>query len=550
MPDRYWEDDKYKPFSPSFDKERNVFVERADEKNFPITRAGRDIEHQIFILHADKDEEVRNVRRFSLRGFDFRMPLYEEVPDGNKKDENGDPITKKESRMTLEGHCSVEMSLFYGHAVSITYRFLFDGYSCKLSKPACTDDLIALLSIWLGAEYWSRNKKDDAEEAGQDINFESEFHVSDFHFTKDGTFSEEGISIDMVAKGRYFDDIALRYKKYLYQYCTVFKETASKKEKGSFKFPKLVENDNHYAMVDIWENISHPEEDGSDLFDIKRKNPLTEAEIVNHIRDRHKSELIGLLSLYPGEWPYRDPAAFDEVCGENIAIDTDDLVLCGSSLCMVLGTYGRRGAESDGVDWKKHLQDRRRYHVSWQEYLVILQIVLAKKYLIGYVSDRLIEGSSEMMSKSPGRIIKENAELGIRLNRIILLLDVVKMSKFPSHKVMHDRTVRRLALDEDMARLETLTGTLNQSLSSISEAKTAKSENMLNLILGFISIASAFQLFFSPNEMPFIEKIFGLDNTSGLAAFIVAAVAALAIFAILYLVVHLVKDSTGSTQKK
>ena len=549
IPDSYWEPDEFKPFSPRFDKERNVYIERADDTNFPITRAGRDIEHQIFILHADKNEEIRNVRRFSLRGFDFRMPLYEDVPDGDKKDEEGNQLTKRVERMTLEGHCNVEMSLFYGHAVSITYRFLFDGYTCKLSKHACTDDLIALLSIWLGAEYWSRDKKGDAEEAGQDINFESEFHVTDFHFTEDGSFSEEGLEINKNAKGRYFDDIALRYKKFLYQSCTVFKDNIPKKEKDSFKFPKLVEDDNHYAMVDLWENISHPDKDGFDLFSNKRKNALTEAQIVDHIREDHKSELIGLLTLYPGEWPYRDPAAYDEVCGENIAIDTDDLVLCGSSLCMVLGTYGRRGAESDGVDWKRHLEERRRYHVSWQEYLVILQIVLAKKHLIGHVRDRLIESSSEMMSKTPGRIIRENAELGIRLNRIILRLDVVKMSKFPSHKVMYDRTAKRLGLDEDMESLKALQDTLNQSLSSISDAKTAESENMLNLILGFISIASAFQLFFSPNQMPFVEKIFGVEQTSGLAAITVTAVAALAIFAILYLLKHIIKDTLFSRKK-
>lgn len=124
------------------------------------------------------------------------------------------------------------------------------------------------------------------------------------------------------------------------------------------------------------------------------------------------------------------------------------------------------------------------------------------------------------------------------------------MSKFPSHKIMYDRTVRRLALDEDMTRLKSLKDTLDQSLSNISEAKSAKAENMLNLILGFISIASAFQLFFSPNEMPFIEKTFGLDSTSGLASFTVASIAALAIFAILYLLVHIIKDSTGLTLKK
>ena len=551
LPQEYSEPKNEGPFKSIKVEGKDVFLERADYLKYPIAKASRDIEHMIFILHADKDEEIRNVRRFSLRGFDFTMPLFENIEDEKDKDKNGKPKTKWVERMTLSGHCNVEMSLFFGHAVSITYRFLFDGNTATLSKPACTDDLIAFLSTWLGAEYWSRDKGTDAEGAASDINFESEFHIKDFHFDEDGNYLEEGFDIDMKAKGRYFDGIALRYKKYLYGNCTRFKEDVSKKEKDSFKFPQYVENDLHYAMVDLWENIRHPEEDGSDLFDPKRKNPLTEAQIINHIREEHKSELIGLLTLYPGEWPYRDPEAYDEVCGENIAIDTDDLVLCGSSLCMVLGTYTRRGSESSGVDWKQYEEERAHDHVLWPEYLVILQMVLAKKYLIGYVRDRLIESSADMMSKSPTKIIKENAELSVRLSRIILRLDVVKMSKFPSHKVMYDRTSRRLGLDEDMESLNTLMDTLDRSLGNISDAKSAQSESMLNLILGFISIASAFQLFFSEMKMPFITKIFKLENTEALSAATVAAVAGLAIFAILYLMVHLVKDSwTGNNSKK
>ena len=178
-------------------------------------------------------------------------------------------------------------------------------------------------------------------------------------------------------------------------------------------------------------------------------------------------------------------------------------------------------------------------------------MVLAKKYLIGYVRDRLVESSADIMSKSPSKIIKENAELSVRLSRIILRLDVVKMSKFPSHKVMYDRTSRRLGLDEDMESLNTHMDTLDRSLGNISDAKSAQSDNMLNLILGFISIASAFQLFFSEMRMPFVTEIFRINDTGALSAATVAAVAGLAIFAILYLIVHLVKDSwTGNNSKK
>ena len=507
-----------KPLQPHFDKERNIFVERADELDVPIAMAGRDIEHQIFILHSDKAEEERNVRRYSMRGFDFEMPL-----DGG---------------LVMKGHCNVEMSLLFGHAVSLTYRFLFDGFAGTLSGAATTDDIISLLSIWLGAEFWSRDSESGEEDKHTDINLESRFIIKDLHITEDGSYDSAGELLDISSKGRYFDKVALRYKLFIYHHCTAFND-ASKPDK-TFRFPTTVENDFHYAMVDLWENLQHIGEDGKDYFSNKNQDALTEAEIVSHIRDAHKSELIGLLTLYPEEWPYRDPSAYDEVCGENIAIDTDDLVLCGSSLCMVLGTYGRRGADTDGVDWIEHLQERKRYHVSWPEYLVILQMVLAKKYIVGNVIDRLIESTAEMSAKSPGRLIRDNAELSLRLSRMILQLDVVKLSKFPSHKVMYDRTTRRLGLDEDMDRLSDLMRTVDSSLHNISDSKSYQSNQVLSMTLAFISVVSAFELFFVDTSMPFLSLL-GIRDSSRLSAVTVFLVAIVVFVAIVYLVTRPVK---------
>ena len=188
---------------------------------------------------------------------------------------------------------------------------------------------------------------------------------------------------------------------------------------------------------------------------------MTEAQIVSHIRDFHKPELIGLMTLYPGEWPYRDAEAYDDVCGENIAIDTDDLVLVNGNMSIVLGTYGRRGdgqetagtVEKKGVNWAEHLKERARYHVSWPEYLLILQMVLAKKYVIGRANDVLIDATLSASSTSSLDLIGQNAKLSMRLSRMVLQLDVVKYSKFASHKVMFDRTTRRLNLDNDLDRL-------------------------------------------------------------------------------------------------
>lgn len=494
------------------------------------------------------------VYRFSLRGFDFHMPLRP------TDEEDFYPVD-------LVGHVNVEMSLFFGNTVSMTYRFFFDGNSSEiLSVPenqddkikqtdAVTDHIIALLSTYLGAEYWSA----DSEEGDSNINLESTFIAKDFWIDENGREVPQDKRVDLYMSegGRAFDEIALRYKKFLYAKYTAYREGLAMedmREHEHFRKHKGVSviNDHHYAMVDIPEFLKHPveKEDGTveDLFSKTRKPKLSEAEIINHIRDYHKPELIGLMTLYPGEWPYRDGASFDEVCGENIAIDTDDQVMVGTNLAVVIGTYGRRSDEvkqgnigeeaqdgtqvqKQGVDWAKHLEERARYHVSWPEYLMILQMVLAKKYVIGFAKDQLIDVALQARDKSAEELIGKNADLGMRLSRQIIQLDVVKYSKFASHLVMFERTTRRLHLDEDMEKLKEVTDIVDSSLHNLSDYKAMKSDFLLNMILVIVSVASTFELLFQNAEMPFLSY-FNVSS-HGLAAWLVLIVATITLFALL-----------------
>ncbi|MBR4596564.1 MAG: hypothetical protein IKO31_07565, partial [Bacteroidales bacterium] len=219
---------------------------------------------------------------------------------------------------------------------------------------------------------------------------------------------------------------------------------------------------------------------------------------------------------------------------------TDDLVLAGSSLCMVLGTYGRRGSGEEGVNWVEHLKERARYHVSWPEYLLILQMVLAKKYVIGLAKDTVVLSTLDAEKKSSQDMIGANASLSMRLTRMVTQLDVVKYSKFPSHKVMFDRTTRRLGLEEDYSRLTEMMESVDNSLHNLSDYKSMKSEFFLNIILALISVASTFELFFQADEMPFLTH-FGIEN-SGLAAVVVACVAAVTIFALLLVLSNSLKS--------
>ena len=519
-----------------FHKDKFVYEEKADALAIPIVPMGRSIEKQIFVLRNEgKSPDEKNVRRFSLRGFDFEMPIEPEE----------DEI---EPRL-LKCHVNVEMSLFFGNTVSITYRFLFNGHSGTLSAPVGIDHIIALLSTWLGAEYWSRDVNESCEDGASrtNINLEGDFKVENLFFSELGDPLEEGVCLPMGSGERGFGKIAVRYKRFIYRCCTSLSKSLSGEEKAKFRkflktMPVSIVNDSRFAMVDLWEDIRHPLPDGTDLFSNDRPDRMTEAQIVSHIRDFHKPELIGLKTLYPGEWPYRDAEAYDDVCGENIAIDTDDLVLVNGNMSIVLGTYGRRGdgqetagtVEKKGVNWAEHLKERARYHVSWPEYLLILQMVLAKKYVIGRANDVLIDATLSASSTSSLDLIGQNAKLSMRLSRMVLQLDVVKYSKFASHKVMFDRTTRRLNLDNDLDRLNEMMSMVDSSLHNLSDFKSMKSDFVLNFILAIISVASTFELFFQQSEMPFLTY-FGIQS-SHLAAVVVMVVACVTIFGILLVI--------------
>ena len=158
-------------------------------------------------------------------------------------------------------------------------------------------------------------------------------------------------------------------------------------------------------------------------------------------------------------------------------------------------------------------------------------MILAKKYVIDLASDMVVLSTLDVEKKSSQELIGENSKLSMRLTRMVTQLDVVKYSKYPSHKVMFDRTTARLGLNEDYERLSALMESVDNSLHNVADYKSMKSEFFLNIILAIISVASTFELFFQNSEMPFLTY-FGLES-SRLAAVVVAVVAGVTIFALL-----------------
>lgn len=99
---------------------------------------------------------------------------------------------------------------------------------------------------------------------------------------------------------------------------------------------------------------------------------------------------------------------------------------------------------------------------------------------------------------------------------------------------MFDRTTRRMALDDELAKLREVTDMVDNSLRNLSDYKAMKSDFLLNIILVIVSVASTFELLFQNAEMPFLTY-FNVDST-GMAPWLVLIVASITIFALLLVI--------------
>jgi hypothetical protein len=435
------------------------------------------------------------IKRFKIKGFDIKVIIDEPYP------------------IEITGKVFVEFSVFFDKTISLSYRLLFDEEACLSSSLLTTDHLIQLISLKMGAEFWHA---DEDENLDTSIDLElKNIIISNCPIDDNGNYTIETKTIDQKYISP-FKEVSNRYISYL----------TNKKATEKIEISKFV-------FVDIWENLSHYE----DLF-----SKISEAEIISHIHENHKPELIGLMTMYPSEWPYRDSSAFEEVCGANIAIDTDDLVLVNTNMCLVIGTYGLRGGDDALTDWAEHLKERRTYHVSWPEYLMLLEMLLAKKHTMNVAKEKLLESIISIHNKSgTTNAIEENAISGLEITKLLVQLNAVSYSKFISHKVMFDRTMIRLEIQKEAEEFSSLRDMINESLRNISDMRELKESQKINLILSVLSIISMIDIVFQSTELPFLEK-FGI-NSQPLAMRILEIITFLIFSALFYFLFNVAKKS-------
>ena len=496
-------------------------------------------------VSANEDSR-RAIKRYILPGFHISMIIN---PNKNGKC-SPQPIIK------VEGEVHVEMSLFFNRTVILSYRLLRDKDSircCEVEKVVnetnisyiernkrdeelflYNDHLILLAALNHGAENWTAtiDKENNLVETDINANLKDAL-FSDLKIDERGEYSQDYSLTYSVANdgksGNPFPEICRRYKESLIN--EILKHSAVKSKE--YDRSAVVMRDTKFTLVDIWESM----QDHNGAFEALG---LDEVQTIEHIKEYHKSELIGLMSLYPGEWPFRDAKAFDEVCGDNIAIDTDDLVLVNSDMAVVFGTYGLRGEDAQGVDWKAHLKMRSRYHVSWPEYMLILEMILAKKHTIAYANEQIIVNSLVLDQDNDeyklNEVLSRNADLQKRLTRLMLLLNVSQYAKFVSHKVMFQRTEERLHIDKMFSDLNDSLTAVNDYLHNITETKGVRQGFNMGFLLLLISIFLLFEIFFQNVSLPFIEdlmKSLGVQNETGLSSILAHVIVWLSVITVL-----------------
>lgn len=435
-----------------------LIKEAAMPSSFIDKYADDKLDNQLFTHKIDILE------RYSIKGFNIN-------------------ITADNDRYSfiLSGRVVVQAVKFFDNTVLLSYRLIVsnnkDHNFCHINKEQInTDELILITGIFQHVEHWSYNQEIQQQEIDGII---KSITITDFPLDKNGAYIK-GVSHEIVCRN--FDEVQLRYFKFF------------NKDMNRVEHKQM-----NYTMIDVWEDIDH---EGEIDF-----GSMTEDEIIQHIEEHHKAELVGLMSFYPMEWPYRMERSYNDICGENIAIDTDDLVLANANMSIVFGTYGRRGDEAP-TDWKEHLARRDHYHASWPEYLILLEISLASRQTINYVWDKYAKNSQKVLTTNYfPPMIKDNAILGIKMTHMIMQLDTIRYLRYISHKYMMKKLAENIGIEEQQVKLRNAVRALDISLNNTNNMIELNQSNETKNVLWFISIASLFGVLMQNDNVPIVTLI-------------------------------------------
>jgi hypothetical protein len=399
----------------------------------------------------------------------------------------------------ITGPVEVVVASYFDSSISITYRLAVGAAPsfCKATAALDSDQLILLAGAPLGCEHWSpatRPREQSTISPALALCDVTSLHL-------DSTGQQLLAPQSLVNHENALTEVFGRYRTFL----------VDKSSPGS---PPTYSTT--YVVIDVWEDIS----DTPTSFD-----DWAAPAIVEHIAEHHKSELMGILTLYPYEWPYRDQRCFERVAGTNIAIDTDDLVLVSETVTLIVGPYGRRGAEAP-TNWSAVLRDRSIDRVSWPELVHILEIVLAKLHAVRSAFYRLQLADITWRTRRNGKdLIRENSLLALDVGRMLIDLDAVEFSRFASHRLLSRSLEERLGVAAAVAGLSTALAQIDSAVKNIDSIDDLRRSRIVRLFLAFITVASVFQLFFAPTSIPLVADLVSSAAASAVGMTLIGGVA-------------------------
>ena len=439
-----------------------------------------------FISQVALDPEIERsslngvIDTYEIKGFDFVLHLTKQGLD------SVDPLE-------LRGYCRVGCRVFLKHTVSLTYRFVFNGEDCSLSREAKTEDLVGLLRTWVddscpGEVFWD----DDSETASaeQRITAFLPLDVSKDPTEKESLFRCYGSS-------GVFWGIAERYHSFILRHCTRLIP-----DREMIVLPAERDLVLRYGLVDVWEDAKC-------------------------LSDSKKGEIMRLMTLAPDSVEALDEGQFRQVCGDSVSCEKERSIYVGKRIAVMFEKACRKYASGTSPS-----------------FILLLEDVLFKKHTIRLAKRVLTRFFENSGLYSENQLILTNSRLSLSIQKMMDTPDLPFSSYL--EELQFDRIQDRLVVAKEQRDLYDSLERMHASLQSISNAKSSKSESVLNIILAFISVASAFQLLFQTTNMPFLKAL-GVERTTGISVIVIFLVAVVAIFAVLTL---LARGLTGLYQQR
>lgn len=515
----------------------------AFECRFPKDEDATRLDAELF---ENYNAQQNHLLRYMLPDLDVRLGLQ--------------PAEGSRDATLINGCVHVRAAIYFSRTVCISYRFMVDSRKaspditkrhCQTNHPLAIDDLINLAGAPVGSEHWQTYDRS-----------ESSYGVTGNIQSISVKIGEREICNQSAEKAPQGAVAKALNKLFSHHQCLFSKRKDEKKarkrpDRSAPEEVASVGKNSFYALVDVWEDVAHTHEPPFDA--------MTEKQVIEHIQQEHQKELIGLLTLYPTEWPFRRREHFNLVCGSNIGLDNDDLILLSGSICVIFGTYGRRDQVEEGVQWGSVLNRTRQvFHMSYQEYYFILDLIMAKRHAIrdamNVTTNHLNSVSKEARQEGT---IQSLCELFVNISQGVMELDILKHSRFEALRIQATQTELRLGIPEAYRDLTALLTRMDGAIKTIDSIREQKRRRHLSQLLLFISVAAILGVIFDEPEFALFRDLLHWLKESGfvrlssneqtLALYVAEFVlAATLLFILFFAISHLVSSwsSQNALRKK